>query len=90
MFTVAHSRRFGWFSLGLAILCLMVVVQIAPLRADAVGATGPAEAWEKARLAGSYEFSADILQTVTVPPSVLNVGRASSQQRSLRIYPMRP
>ncbi|MGD8905182.1 MAG: hypothetical protein PVI67_16595, partial [Anaerolineae bacterium] len=81
MFSVAPSRRFGWISLWLAILCLTVVVQIAPLRANAVGATGPAEAWEKARRAGSYEFSADIVQTVTVPPTVLNVGRESSQQR---------
>ncbi len=43
--------------------------------------TGPAAVWQRVRDAGSYRFTADVVQTTIPLPMVTNVGRASKQER---------
>ena len=56
-------------------LALMLLVY--PTVATSAERSGIEAAWERAREAGAYRFTADIRQTVAPKPTVLNVGRTS-------------
>lgn len=65
----------------LASLCATAVVLLA-CPVDSVSAEGDiGEAWNRARDAGSYRFSADVVQTTTPLPTATNVGWQSKQQK---------
>jgi subtilisin-like proprotein convertase family protein len=57
----------------LLILAMLILPNVLP----ASEPSGLTAAWERAREAGSYHFTADIRQTVVPQPTILNVGRES-------------
>lgn len=69
-------RRAALVGLG---LLLLLMVALPPISAGP-RPDGPAAAWQRAREAGHYAFSADIEQTVVPQATVLNVGRTSKQE----------
>jgi hypothetical protein len=84
-----RSRSLHPFSILLAVLCLLtltlyaypVVTTSAQERTDTDAVI---EAWERARDAGSYRYTADVVQTTIPQPTITNVGRASRREE-LRI-----
>jgi subtilisin-like proprotein convertase family protein len=81
---LSKKRFFGGLSshkLWLILACPLFLAALAwPQATSALEAHGIAAAWERARQAGVYDFSADIKQTVVPQPTVRNVGRASKGQ----------
>ncbi|HEX8681814.1 MAG TPA: hypothetical protein VF707_05835, partial [Ardenticatenaceae bacterium] len=72
----------------LALMALLAVAAFLLLRHSAILPSQAndevADAWERARAAGSYEFAADVVQRTIPLPSVTNVGR-QSRQDTLRL-----
>ena len=82
--------------LGLTLLlcALAMVLVLHPTTTFSAAPPGIRDAWERARRAGAYHFSADIVQTAIPLPTVTNVGR-QSRQDSLHVegrqtLPVRP
>jgi hypothetical protein len=72
-----HSSALQW---ALIVLCMLALTPfVYPALATSADQDVLQAAWEKARQAGAYHFSADILQTMTPLPQVTNVGRQSRQ-----------
>ena len=67
--------------LGLTLLlcALAMVLVLHPTTTFSAAPPGIRDAWERARRAGAYHFSADIVQTAIPLPTVTNVGRQSRQ-----------
>ena len=76
-----RSRLSRPVSISVGVLACLVIVSLLalPPLTTAQKPGSPADAWERARRAGTYHFSADIRQTVTPRPSLLTVGRGSKQ-----------
>jgi len=58
---------------------LAMVLVLHPTTTFSAAPPGIRDAWERARRAGAYHFSADIVQTAIPLPTVTNVGRQSRQ-----------
>jgi len=68
-------------SLLFILVCLLLLALLVyPTVVTSAERSGIEAAWERAREAGSYHFTADIRQTVVPKPTVLNVGRTSKEQ----------
>ena len=73
-----RSHSLSWLFVA---LCLFTMALLAyPTIATSTERSGIEAAWQRAREAGSYHFTADIRQTVAPRPTVLNVGRASKEE----------
>ncbi len=73
-----RSHSLSWLFVA---LCLFTMALFAyPTVATSTERSGIEAAWQRAREAGSYHFTADIRQTVAPQPTVLNVGRASKEE----------
>ena len=72
-----RSRALPW---ALIVVCVLALTPfVYPAVTTSADQNVLQAAWEKARQAGAYNFSADILQTTTPLPKVTNVGRQSRQ-----------
>jgi|GEM_PF-861398 len=69
--------RILFLATGLLLLLALAWPQVT---GTARGSDTVASAWERAREAGAYRFSADVRQTTIPQPTVRNVGRASKTQ----------
>ena len=65
---------------ALCVLALALTLYPAITSVAGTSSSGPAAAWERARESGAYRFTADVRQTITPKPTVLNVGRTSKEQ----------
>src|SRR4051794_2227439 len=63
--------------IAVALLVILAVLLGAAMR-DGAGHRDPVTAaWERARAAGSYHFTADLVQVTTPSATIANVGRSS-------------
>ncbi|HNT75572.1 MAG TPA: hypothetical protein PKH77_11210, partial [Anaerolineae bacterium] len=83
MKNVRLSNAFTWLFI---VLCLLILaLAVAPIvstsaqSGDAVAAV--TAAWERARAAGAYRYTADLVQTTIPKPLVANIGQTSRQNR---------
>ncbi len=72
-----HSRRF----LLLVVIAAAFAMLLIPVFRVAAQTDPIAAASERARAAGSYHFTSDVVQVTTPMASVANVGRATREQR---------
>ena len=76
---MSRPRRRGLVhcAILLSVLALLVVPQfVAALQPDGLQA-----AWNRARSAGSYHFTSDIVQVTTPGATIANVGKRSHEER---------
>ncbi len=81
--TLLYRFRYGWLVLAglVAIGLLSIPWLMHPLFARSAANQPMTEAWEKARAAGSYNFTSDVTQ-VTIPVATLgNVGRTNRTEK---------
>jgi hypothetical protein len=77
-------KRSRFSSLLLAIVCtlilaLLVFPTFTTSRAERSAVDAVTRAWERARQAGSYRYTADVVQTSLPQPTITNVGQTSRQ-----------